>query len=80
VEIADIPFGPVRLRIIGTTSSGLIFPCAASFALATSEGSNLPSAILTDSGLIAHIPCSRNFLTFHNVINAVGEEEIMMIG
>lgn len=27
-----------------------------------------------------HIPCSRNFLTFHSVISAVGEEEIMMIG
>jgi hypothetical protein len=66
--------------MIGTTSSGLIFPCAASFALATSDGSNLWSALVFERIRIAYIPCSRNFLTFHNVINAVGEEEIMMIG
>jgi len=66
--------------MMGTTSSGLIFPCAASFALAISEGSNLLSALVFERRWSAYIPCSRNFLTFHNVINAVGEEEIMMIG
>lgn len=26
------------------------------------------------------MPCSRNFLTFHMVMSAVGEDETMMIG
>jgi hypothetical protein len=50
-------------------------------ALATSEDSKL-HAVSGDyeTGQHTHIPCSRNFFTFHMVINAVGDEEIIMIG
>ena len=37
----DIPVGPVRLRKIGIISSARILPMAASFCLATSDGSKL---------------------------------------
>ena len=39
-----------------------------------------PSDLCEDEIGGTHTPCSKNFLTFHIVIRAVGEEEIMMIG
>ena len=33
-----------------------------------------------EEGGITHMPCSRSLRTFHIVIKAVGEEEIMMMG
>ena len=71
---------------MGTISSAFVFPAIASALLASSLSSNLLSA---ESQLSleqsrddksTHTPCSKNFLTFHMVMSAVGEDEIMMIG
>lgn len=75
-------------------SSARKLPALASFCLATSDGSNLSispysqredlgtRSVITYAplGKQTHMPCSSSFLTFHMVISAEGELEMMMIG